>query len=115
MNLRGIDFQGLAILVGGVVVVGVVAYIAHRVIKGGAALGEAVGEGVALVNPADDRNIVNRGVTAAVSAATGRDETLGGWLAGIFNPASRQAERINDPVVARARAGINPVIGESVY
>lgn len=31
-----------------------------------------------------------RGVDAAISAATGRDETLGGWLAELFDPATRQ-------------------------
>lgn len=39
-----------------------------------------------LVNPASSENVVNRAITSGVSAATGREETLGGWLADIFGP-----------------------------
>lgn len=33
------------------------------------------------LNPASDQNIVNQGVTGVVSAATGREESLGGMIA----------------------------------
>ncbi len=33
------------------------------------------------LNPASDQNIVNQGVTSVVSAATGREESLGGLIA----------------------------------
>lgn len=32
------------------------------------------------LNPASSENIVNQGVTSAVSAAVGQPETFGGWL-----------------------------------
>ena len=32
------------------------------------------------VNPASENNVVNTTVNSGVSAVTGRDETLGGWL-----------------------------------
>lgn len=32
-----------------------------------------------------------RGIDATISAATGREETLGGWFAELFDPATRQA------------------------
>lgn len=46
------------------------------------------------LNPANPQNIVNRNVTAAVSAATGREETLGGWLAEWFDPTTRLAREM---------------------
>jgi hypothetical protein len=35
------------------------------------------------LNPASEKNVVNQGVTAAVSAAVGREESLGGAVADI--------------------------------
>lgn len=35
---------------------------------------------VAAINPADPNNLANKSVNATISAATGRDETLGGWF-----------------------------------
>lgn len=35
---------------------------------------------IASVNPIDPNNLANKSVNATVSAATGRDETLGGWF-----------------------------------
>jgi hypothetical protein len=32
------------------------------------------------LNPASSENAVNQGVSSIVTAATGRDESLGGWL-----------------------------------
>ena len=32
------------------------------------------------VNPASENNVVNTTVNSGISAVTGRDETLGGWL-----------------------------------
>jgi hypothetical protein len=46
-----------------------------------------------LVNPASSENIANRAVTATVSSVAGREETLGGWLAEIFDPATRRVNR----------------------
>lgn len=36
----------------------------------------------------------SRALDAGISAATGREETLGGWLAGIFNPATRTVDSL---------------------
>ena len=38
------------------------------------------------LNPASAENIVNEGVTAAVTEVTGRPETLGGWLYDLTHP-----------------------------
>jgi hypothetical protein len=45
-------------------------------------------QAASLVNPADSNNLANRAVTAATSAATGRDETLGGFLFDFFHTAN---------------------------
>lgn len=56
-----------------VAVLGLLWYASRKVGQGAAVVADAI-------NPASSNNIVNRGVTAAVSAATGREETLGGWF-----------------------------------
>jgi hypothetical protein len=56
-------------------------------------LAEGIGQAANLVNPSSSQNLVNRAVTAGVSRATGRDETFGGWLADIFDPATRRVNR----------------------
>lgn len=38
------------------------------------------------VNPASDENLAYQGTNAVVSAATGRDETLGGWFYDLTHP-----------------------------
>ncbi len=48
-------------------------YLSRKAGQGAAVVGQAI-------NPANPDNVVNQGVSAVVSAATGRDETLGGWL-----------------------------------
>lgn len=68
----------------GLVLVVAAAWAAKR---GAAAVGAAV-------NPLNSENIVNQGVTGAVSELTGRDETLGGWLAGVFDPATRRVDQL---------------------
>jgi hypothetical protein len=45
------------------------------------------------VNPLNPENIFNQGATGIVSELTGREETLGGWLADLLDPATR---RVND-------------------
>lgn len=47
-----------------------------------------------LFNPVNPLNIVNQGVTGIVSAITGREETFGGWLAELFDPATRRAREM---------------------
>ena len=37
------------------------------------------------LNPASDQNIVYAPITSAVTAATGQDNSLGTWLASVFN------------------------------
>jgi hypothetical protein len=46
-----------------------------------------------LVNPASSQNLANRAVTETVTTITGRQETLGGWLAEIFSGTTREANR----------------------
>jgi len=51
------------------------------------ALGQAV-------NPLNQENIFNQGATGVVTVLTGREETLGGWLAELFDPATRELARV---------------------
>ena len=54
----------------------------------------AVGEVGQAVNPLNRENIFNQAAGGAVTALTGREETLGGWLAEWFNPATREVARM---------------------
>lgn len=79
----------------GLAVVGVLGYVLWT--RRGA-IAEGAKAAAAVVNPADSRNVVNRAVTAAGTAATGNESwTLGGQLAELFSPAVRRA---NDSVRA---------------
>jgi len=56
-----------------------------------------------VLNPLNPENIVNRGVTGIVTELTGRPETLGCWLAEIFDPATRRAnEMLRTPPILAA-------------
>jgi len=48
----------------------------------------------AALNPLDSENVFNQGVTGVVSQVTGREETLGGWLAELFDPGTRAVARM---------------------
>jgi hypothetical protein len=53
------------------------------------------------LNPLNPENIVNQGVTGLVTELAGRPETLGGWLAELFDPATRAAnEMLRTPPIA---------------
>lgn len=68
--------QGLGLVVGGVLVVGLVWFLFRDKL---AAVGTAL-------NPASDRNLAYRGVNAVGSAVTGEpDFSLGSWLYDVFN------------------------------
>jgi len=83
MNARGIDFTGIAYLVG----IGVVGFVAYQVIANKKAI-------VTAFNPASDQNVAYKGANAVTRAVTGNNvDTLGTWLAGIFSPAVRAANR----------------------
>lgn len=75
--------QGALLLVV-LAVLGIGAFIAWRYFSSRGVLGAAqdLKENTPLGIPA-------RGIDAAISAATGREETLGGWLAEMFDPATR--------------------------
>jgi hypothetical protein len=61
------------------------------------------------LNPASRENIVNKPISAAVSAAVGREESLGGWLAEWLNPATRKvAEMLQGPTSARVKPVLAP-------
>lgn len=56
------------------------------------------------VNPLNPNNVAAQGANAIASAVTGREETLGGWLAELFDPATRavnaewgKAHRLDQP------------------
>lgn len=60
---------------------------------------------ISAVNPVDPNNMANRAVTNVVSAVTGRDETLGGWLYDFTHPAIARA--ISNPPLASAAAPLD--------
>jgi len=45
----------------------------------------------AAVNPLNPDNVFNQGVGGTVTILTGREETLGGWLAELFSSSAREA------------------------
>jgi hypothetical protein len=85
-----------------------VGYVAWKVTKAASAgvtvATEAARSVVAAVNPADERNLINRGVSAAGAAVTGDESwSLGGQLAEWFDPATRAAnESLRAPAPAPA-------------
>jgi hypothetical protein len=85
-----------------------VGYVAWKVTKAAGAgvtvATEAARSVVAAVNPADDRNLANRAVSAAGAAITGDDSwSLGGQLAEWFDPATRAAnDSLRTPTGSRA-------------
>lgn len=60
--------------------------------------GRALASGL---NPVSPENFFYEGAGGVVSVLTGREETLGGWLAGIFNPATREVDRLYGPTWER--------------
>jgi len=59
----------------------------------------AVGQAV---NPLNPENIFNQGASGVVTVLTGREETLGGWLAELFDPATRELARVLGAPLATA-------------
>jgi hypothetical protein len=55
---------------------------------------DAAAQAVDSVNPLNQNNVFAQGANAVVSAATGREETFGGWLYDVTHP---------DPVTAPPR------------
>lgn len=109
MNLKGVDPRWLLY---GALVIGVV-YVGFKVTK-------LAGQGAKIlkddvlpaVNPADEHNLINRGVSAAGAAVTGDESwTLGGQLAEWFNPATRQ---VNDLYGKNQKTLTPPPITEPV-
>jgi hypothetical protein len=76
---------GLAALV-----IGAIVYATRQVKAAGQGIASTVSaaaDAVAVgLNPSNPENVVNSQVTAVVTAATGRDETLGGWLYDFTHP-----------------------------
>jgi|SRR5882672_3198017 len=83
------------ILIGTGLVIGAV--VLYKLAKSGVAAADTVKKSVTevvnAINPANPDNIVNRQLTQVVQTLTGGPDTLGTWLAGKLDPASRQAER----------------------
>lgn len=52
---------------------------------------------VAAINPLDEKNVANQTTNATVTALTGREETLGGWLADMFNPSAKAVTEMLNP------------------
>jgi len=61
----------------------------------------------AAVNPLNRENFFNQAAGGVVTVLTGREETLGGWLAELFDPATRKVgEMLGAPPAA---VGRNPL------
>jgi len=90
--LAGVDPRWL-LYGAAIAAVGFVAWKVSKVAAQGVTVAtEAARTVAAAVNPADERNVVNRGVSAAGAAVTGDASwTLGGQLAEWFDPATRAA------------------------
>jgi hypothetical protein len=88
--LAGVDPRWL-LYAAAIAAVGFVAWKVTKAAGAGVAVaGEAARSVVAAVNPADDRNLANRAVSAAGAAITGDESwSLGGQLAEWFDPATR--------------------------
>jgi hypothetical protein len=56
----------------------------------------------------------SRAADSAVTALTGREETLGGWLAEIFNPATRAVSREYVSGVAAVTSGAQSLSARTV-
>lgn len=94
--MRGVDFQGLAILAG----VALVAYVGWRAWRAAPAAIDAARGAAAQaadwVNPASSGNVVHGAVSSAGAAVTGQaDWTLGTWLAEVFSPEVRAVNEMN--------------------
>ena len=72
----------------------------------GAALGarrvvEVVGDVGEAVNPLNPENVFYSGASGATTVLTQREETFGGWLAELFNPATRAVrDMLEKPMTA---------------
>lgn len=86
MNLPSID----NIKVVALLAVGVAAFVALRKAR---ELALIAGDVLTPINPASPNNVVYSSITAAVSAMTGSQETLGGWLAEVFDANTREVNR----------------------
>lgn len=79
--------------VGGVAIIavalGVIAWLIYRYIKDAGGIGAATMQGANVLKNDTPLGIPARAIDSGISAATGREETLGGWLAELFNPSTR--------------------------
>jgi len=108
-----LDIRGAAYL-GAVIVTGAIAWQIVKAVKAGTAiagpLAEKAGAIVQSVNPMNRDNAVVTAVNKTVEAATG-EPTFGGWLATIFNPDVRAADRaaaeLNVPSAGGSRLAPN--------
>lgn len=108
MNARGIDFTGIAMLIG----IGIAGYVGYRLVKGAPDLASAVrgtiadglavaqnavGTAIDAVTPTNPGNIFNRGANAATAALTGDPSmTPGLWIENLFrgSPGENSGERL---------------------
>lgn len=91
---------------------GALIYVAYQVYTYGAPAASAAGKVIDAVNPANPNNVVNAGVTSLGQSISGdANWSLGTWLAGIFDPASRQAAAIAAAATAKPGAAATPPNG----
>lgn len=86
-------------ILGVLVVAGIALFVWIRS-KGG--IGEAL--------KASPLGIPSRAIDAGITAATGREETLGGWIAEVLNPATRAANKMLQAPVPRVGSAPQPSV-----
>lgn len=60
-------------------------------------------------NPLSNKNVAYKATSAAVSAAVGREESLGGLLAEWFNPAARRVREMLEKPASPAKRVLVPI------
>jgi len=106
VNLSG---SGVLALAGVVVLVGVVGYVVYKIAPGVRKVFTKT------LNPASSENIVNQGVTAAVSSAVGYQETLGGYIADKVFALRHPDFQMSGPTATKVKPVAVPEPGSAGY
>ena len=98
--MSGESFFGWVKGIGALLVLAVVALVAWKVyewVKGKGGVAGAVIDAANTIKESTPLGAPSRAIDSTISAATGRTETLGGFLADLFNPAARKVNEIYGP------------------
>lgn len=89
-------YLALGYLIVGVAIVGILLYIAHKL------FGKGIMQGAQWLKEETPLGAPARVIDSVVTKATGREETLGGWLAEILDPSTRKVNEIFSSPIHRA-------------